>query len=117
MFVKFAPGSRIDEQDLGPALFAGLLPAPPFADRLIINGIGEPLLHPRLEELISLTGRHLPPHGSVGLQSNGVLIDRGRAEALLDAGLDTAEFANDCCGSTVPCGHCQWSLGGIRCLS
>ncbi|MBE0585275.1 MAG: SPASM domain-containing protein, partial [Desulfofustis sp.] len=30
---------------------------------------------------------------------------------------DAAEFANDCYGSTVPCGHCQWSLGGIRCLS
>ena len=25
-------------------------------------------------------------------------------------------YANDCCGSIVPCGHCQWSLGGVRCL-
>jgi putative metalloenzyme radical SAM/SPASM domain maturase len=25
-------------------------------------------------------------------------------------------YANDCYGSVVPCGHCQWSLGGIRCL-
>ncbi|KAB2888107.1 MAG: hypothetical protein F9K32_17715 [Desulfobulbaceae bacterium] len=25
-------------------------------------------------------------------------------------------YANDCYGSNVPCGHCLWSLGGIRCL-
>ncbi|MBU1420138.1 MAG: SPASM domain-containing protein [Proteobacteria bacterium] len=29
---------------------------------------------------------------------------------------DTADYANDCYGSQVPCGHCQWNLGGIRCL-
>jgi radical SAM protein with 4Fe4S-binding SPASM domain len=23
---------------------------------------------------------------------------------------------HDCYGSQVPCGHCQWNLGGIRCL-
>ncbi|MCB2173912.1 radical SAM/SPASM family putative metalloenzyme maturase [bacterium] len=89
MCVKYAPGSKIDEQDLNPALFAGLLPALPHAERLIINGIGEPLLHPQLETLISLARTHLQPHGGIGLQSNGVLIDRKRAETLLQAGLDT----------------------------
>lgn len=29
---------------------------------------------------------------------------------------DTGSYANDCHGSVVPCGFCQWSLGGIRCL-
>jgi putative metalloenzyme radical SAM/SPASM domain maturase len=29
---------------------------------------------------------------------------------------DENEYANDCYGSKVPCGHCQWNLGGIRCL-
>jgi len=29
---------------------------------------------------------------------------------------DSGDFANDCFGSRVPCGHCQWNLGGIRCL-
>jgi putative metalloenzyme radical SAM/SPASM domain maturase len=89
MCVKYSPGSRIEEQDLDPTLFAKVLPALPFAGRLIINGIGEPLLHPKLEALISLARTHLPPHGSIGLQSNGVLIDRKRAETLLQAGLDT----------------------------
>ncbi len=25
-------------------------------------------------------------------------------------------YASDCFGSLVPCGHCQWNLGGFRCL-
>jgi len=25
-------------------------------------------------------------------------------------------FANDCYGIAVPCGHCMWCLGGVRCL-
>ena len=29
---------------------------------------------------------------------------------------DDGHYANDCYGSIVPCGHCQWNLGGIRCL-
>ena len=29
---------------------------------------------------------------------------------------DDSGYANDCFGSQVPCGHCQWNLGGIRCL-
>ncbi|BHH85372.1 radical SAM protein [Desulforhopalus sp. 52FAK] len=29
---------------------------------------------------------------------------------------DDGGYANDCIGSQVPCGHCQWNLGGIRCL-
>jgi MoaA/NifB/PqqE/SkfB family radical SAM enzyme len=29
---------------------------------------------------------------------------------------DNILTANDCYGSQVPCGHCQWNLGGIHCL-
>ena len=29
---------------------------------------------------------------------------------------DNILSANDCYGSQVPCGHCQWNLGGINCL-
>jgi hypothetical protein len=29
---------------------------------------------------------------------------------------DNILSANDCYGSQVPCGHCQWNLGGFRCL-
>ena len=29
---------------------------------------------------------------------------------------DDGNYANDCYGSQVPCGHCQWNLGGIHCL-
>jgi MoaA/NifB/PqqE/SkfB family radical SAM enzyme len=30
--------------------------------------------------------------------------------------VDDGDYANDCYGSKVPCGHCQWNLGGLRCL-
>ena len=29
---------------------------------------------------------------------------------------DEGYRADDCYGSGVPCGHCQWNLGGIRCM-
>ena len=29
---------------------------------------------------------------------------------------DEDQYANDCFGSRVPCGHCQWNLGGVRCM-
>jgi len=29
---------------------------------------------------------------------------------------DNILTANDCFGSQVPCGHCQWNLGGFHCL-
>jgi MoaA/NifB/PqqE/SkfB family radical SAM enzyme len=29
---------------------------------------------------------------------------------------DDLGYANDCYGSSVPCGHCRWSLGAVRCL-
>ncbi|BDD87763.1 radical SAM/SPASM family putative metalloenzyme maturase [Desulfofustis limnaeus] len=89
MCVKYAPGSRIHEQDLDPLLFDRLLPTLANAHKLIINGIGEPLLHPQLATFIANARRHLPTDSCVGLQSNGLLLDTHRAASLLAAGLST----------------------------
>jgi MoaA/NifB/PqqE/SkfB family radical SAM enzyme len=53
---------------------------------LVLQGAGEPMLHPRLAELIAMAkaqGFH------VTLITNGTLLDRANSQALIDARLDT----------------------------
>ena len=74
--------------------------------KLVLIGEGEPLLHPRLSEMVALakrTGLH------VVLVSNGSLLDEAAAQALLAAGLDElrvslwasteTEYARNCAGN------------------
>ena len=88
MCVKEARGQRIAEGDLSPETFARLAPALPNLETLILNGIGEPLLHPRLEEFIRAAKRAMPATGQVGFQTNGQLLRRERASSLAAAGVD-----------------------------
>lgn len=88
MCVKQADGCGISEGDLAPATFAALEPVLPTAEALILNGIGEPLLHPGLEDFIAAAKRLMPAGSWVGFQSNGMLLDDARALSLLSAGLD-----------------------------
>ena len=69
-------------------LFNALLPALPTAEVLILNGIGEPLLHPDLNEFIRMAKKKMPPGSWVGFQTNGLLIDDKIARDLINAGLD-----------------------------
>jgi hypothetical protein len=88
MCVKQTGGSGIVDGDIFTAIFDALEPALAFAEALILNGIGEPLLHPELENFIS-KGKSLMPHGSwVGFQINGLLVDENRDLSLVKAGLD-----------------------------
>lgn len=86
--VKQSSGSGIVDGDMSLATFMALVPAFPHLERLVLSGIGEPLLHPRLEEFISIAKKSMP-HGSwVGFQSNGALLTKTRAISLIIAGLD-----------------------------
>ena len=89
MCVKSAAGSCIEEKDMELDLFQRLAPALPHIHTLILNGIGEPLLHPHLEEVIRLARSQMAKEAVIGLQSNGFLLDEPRAKGLLDAGLST----------------------------
>ena len=51
MCTKQSPGCDIVEGDMSTATFDRILPALPKLEALILNGIGEPLLHPSLERL------------------------------------------------------------------
>lgn len=88
MCVKQSCDHAIEEGDMSAATFAALAPAFPGLSALVLNGIGEPLLNPRLEEFIAHARRLMPPHGWIGFQSNGLLLTEARALSLLRAGLD-----------------------------
>lgn len=88
MCVKQADGCSISEGDLSLEIFRSLEPALPTVEALILNGVGEPLLHPELEQFIRRAKQLMPSSGWVGFQSNGLLLNEQRALSLLDAGLD-----------------------------
>lgn len=89
MCVKYAAGSRIVEEDLSFAVFKNLKPSLAHAKTLILNGIGEPLLHPDLERIIRFARAHMPPEAAIGFQSNGFLLDEKKSLDLLSTGLST----------------------------
>ncbi|MDD2464338.1 MAG: radical SAM/SPASM family putative metalloenzyme maturase [Desulfobulbus sp.] len=89
MCVKYAQGSCIEEGDLDMALFQRLLPSLSQTRFLVLNGIGEPLLHSQLTTMIALARQVMPQKGVIGFQSNGLLLSKQKAEELLQAGLDT----------------------------
>lgn len=88
MCVKQQDGSEVCEGDLTPATFARLEPAFPHLQSLVLNGIGEPLLNPHLENFITFARRSMPADSWIGFQTNGLLLTRLRAVSLVHAGLD-----------------------------
>ena len=88
MCVKRVPGSAICDSDLSEEIFGRLAPAFPNLSALILNGIGEPLLHPRLEPFILQAKEAMPAGSDIAFQTNGVLLSRDRAESLVRAGVD-----------------------------
>jgi putative metalloenzyme radical SAM/SPASM domain maturase len=95
MCVKQTHGGGEPEGDLSMPLFRALAPAFPGLEAFILNGVGEPLLHPRLEEMIRAARERMPGEGWVGFQSNGLLLTDARAVSLASAGLDRICFSID----------------------
>ncbi|MBF0528218.1 MAG: radical SAM/SPASM family putative metalloenzyme maturase [Deltaproteobacteria bacterium] len=88
MCVKQDQAGCIEEGDIAFETFQSLIPAFAHVESLILTGIGEPLLHPDLEKMISLARRYLPEESRIGFQTNGMLLEPHRAKSLLQAGLD-----------------------------
>lgn len=87
MCVKQAEGCNILEQDLNPAIMDSLALALPQAESVLFSGIGEPLLHPGLEDMIRSARMHLPVGATIGVQTNGTLLSEQRAVSLVQAGM------------------------------
>jgi putative metalloenzyme radical SAM/SPASM domain maturase len=95
MCVKYAAGSCIVEEDLPFEVFKNLRPSLARAKTLILNGIGEPLLHPDLEKIIRFARAHMPPGATIGFQSNGILLDEEKCLELIATGLSTVCLSLD----------------------
>ena len=95
MCVKQTDVGNEPEGDLPMPLFENLAPAFRGLEALILNGVGEPLLHPRLEEMIRAARERMLGEGWVGFQSNGLLLTGARAVSLASAGLDRVCFSLD----------------------
>jgi len=88
MCVKQSWGNAIMEGDMSRETFMALAPAFPQLDALVLNGIGESLLHADLEDFIRIAKGSMKQGSWVGFQSNGLLLDEKRAVSLVEAGLD-----------------------------
>ena len=88
MCVKQNGKGGIPEGMMSPDTFDALTPLFPHLDSLVLNGIGESLLHPQLETFIAKAKTFLPEQARVGFQSNGMALTDQRAASLIDAGLD-----------------------------
>lgn len=95
MCVKQTADAGVSEGDLADTTFARLAEALPTLEALVLNGVGEPLLHPRLEAFIRLAKERMPAHGWVGFQTNGVLLSEQRAHSLVAAGVDRIGLSLD----------------------
>ncbi|MBM9616803.1 radical SAM/SPASM family putative metalloenzyme maturase [Desulfobulbus rhabdoformis] len=95
MCMKYAQGSCIEEGDFDLKLFHRLIPSLAQVDFLVLNGIGEPLLHPQLATMIALAREAMPHNGSIGFQSNGLLFTQKKTRILVAAGLDTVCLSVD----------------------
>jgi putative metalloenzyme radical SAM/SPASM domain maturase len=88
MCVKQSGEGVVAEGSMSPAVFGALAPAFPHLEALVLNGVGESLLHPHLEAFIRQARGLLPEEAWVGFQTNGLLLDERRAASLVEAGLD-----------------------------
>jgi putative metalloenzyme radical SAM/SPASM domain maturase len=88
MCVKESKGQRIPEGHMARETFERLAPAFPRLDALVLNGIGEPLLHRELESFVERARRDMPARGWIGFQTNAQLLGPRRARSLVEAGVD-----------------------------
>jgi putative metalloenzyme radical SAM/SPASM domain maturase len=88
MCMKQAADSNIIDGDMSEETFSALEPVFPRLEALLLNGIGESLMHPNLLDFIHRARRAMPEDSWIGFQSNGLLLDERWARDLVASGLD-----------------------------
>src|SRR2546423_10947169 len=87
--------SREDDRDLSFDSFRYIVDQFPVLERVVLHGLGEPLLNKDLPRMI----QYLKERGTYVLfNSNGILLNEKRGQALIDSGLDEYRLSMD--GST-----------------
>lgn len=92
--VKHTQGWDLPDAHMAPEVFAALRPVIAQCQSLVLSGIGEPLLHPRLVEWVA-QAKAWNPGVRVGFQSNGMLLTQKLARELVAAGVDQVAFSVD----------------------
>jgi len=105
MCVKQAPGSDISDKLLDFELFQRLTSSFSHLEALVLNGIGEPLLHPQLVDMVGLAAKLMDRSSWIGFQTNGLLLNEGMTGKLLDAGLSQLCISVDSAMAEHPCGN------------
>src|SRR5260370_25421374 len=84
--------SREDDRDLSFDKFRSIVDQFPVLERVVLHGLGEPLLNKDLPRMIS----YLKDRGTIVLfNSNGIALTRSRGQQLIDAGLDEYRLSMD----------------------
>src|SRR5438270_3538753 len=84
--------SREEDRDLSYDEFRSIVDQFPVLERVVLHGLGEPLLNQDLPRMIS----YLKARGTYVLfNSNGILLNARRGQALIDAGLDEYRLSMD----------------------
>ena len=84
--------SREDDRDLSFDSFRYIVDQFPVLERVVLHGLGEPLLNKDLPRMI----QYLKARGTYVLfNSNGILLNEKRGQALIDAGLDEYRLSMD----------------------
>ena len=96
-------------RDLTMAEFDAIIAQVPELQRVVLHGLGEPLMHPGAPEMVArLRARGV----AVTFNSNAILLDRARGAALIQAGLPELRVSID--GAT---GHTYRLMRGVDKLS
>ncbi|MGV7928857.1 MAG: radical SAM/SPASM family putative metalloenzyme maturase [Spirochaetota bacterium] len=88
MCVKQSGTACLPEGDLSHEHFTSLEECMGGLEALVLNGIGEPLLHPDLEYFIRRARELMPARSWVGFQTNGFLLGEKRAASIVGSGAD-----------------------------
>lgn len=105
--IKQIKDNGIIEGDLPFEVFEKILPYLSSVDQLILNGIGEPLLHPELDKMIGAARKVMPEGSLIGFQTNGLLMTAERARGLIESGLSTVCFSLDSLAESEVIGTCK----------
>jgi len=88
MCMKYSKNSDVGNYDLAYEEITSVAEVLPHLEALVLNGIGEPLLHPDLLQIIDFARQRMPESAWIGLQSNGALLSTNYAEQLMRKGLN-----------------------------
>ena len=88
MCMKHIAESSIGDADMSFEDFLKLKPLLGRASSIVLNGIGEPLLNPELFEMIEFAQLNMRAGTRIGIQTNGLLLDKIIIDRLFRSGLN-----------------------------